>query len=637
MKRFFTLLAFFFSGFATIVAQQPFDATRDIAEAERKAAHSLITFNANDHTGNYDVIHQTLDLAADPTVLFISGTITTDYIAKEDISSIVFDLTPQLTVSNVTQNGNSLTFIQNSDNELVITLAGTQTAGTQATIAVTYSGVPPTNDASFVVNQHAGAPILWTLSEPYGAKDWWPCKQDLIDKIDSVDVYITAPSQYVSVSNGMEQSQTENEDGTKTTHFKHGFPIPAYLVAIAISNYGIYTQQAGTAPNDFPVVNYLYPETQLQNQQNLALTLPIMDFYEQTFEAYPFHEEKYGHAQCGFGGGMEHTTVSFMGGFSRGLIAHELAHQWFGDKVTCGSWKDIWLNEGFATYLSGMVIENFDGNDAFRLWKATAINDIISLPDGHVYLTDNDTIDSDRIFSSRLTYNKGAMVLHMLRKKLGDNTFFQGLKNYLADPALAYNFAKTPQLKAHLEAASGLDLTEFFNDWVYGDGFPKYNIIAENIEEGKVKITINQTQSDPSVSYFEMNLALLILGPDGQVDVKYFENTINGQEYIVDVPFKVLDLSFDPERDIISASNSATVFSEYFTPYLTPNPARNTISANIPDGIAIKEALMFNAIGQKVSETQGQSTWDVSRLANGVYFIVLETTKGTSELKFIKN
>ena len=636
MKRFFTLLTCFFSGVATIVAQQPFDTTKDIAEAERKAAHGLITFNANDHTGNYDVIHQTLDLAADPTVLFISGTITTDYIAKEDISSLVFDLTPQLTVSNVTQNGNSLTFIQNSDNELVITLAGTQIAGTQATIAVTYSGVPPTTDASFVVNQHAGAPILWTLSEPYGAKDWWPCKQDLIDKIDSIDVYITAPSQYVSVSNGMEQSQTGNEDGTKTTHFKHGFPIPAYLVAIAISNYGMYTQQAGTAPNDFPIVNYLYPETQQENEQNLALTLPIMDFYEQTFETYPFHEEKYGHAQCGFGGGMEHTTVSFMGGFTRRLIAHELAHQWFGDKITCGSWKDIWLNEGFATYLSGMVVENFDGNDAFRLWKATTISDVISLPDGHVYLTDTDTINSDRIFSNRITYNKGAMVLHMLRQKLGDDNFFKALKNYLADPALAYNFAKTSQLKAHLEAASGLDLTEFFNDWVYGDGFPKYNIIAKNIEEG-VKITINQTQSDPSVSYFEMAVPLLLLGADAQIQVAVLENTTNGQEYIVDVPFKVLDLSFDPERNIVSAGNTATVFSEYFTPYLTPNPAGNTITANIPDGIAIKEALMFNAIGQKVSETQGQSTWDVSRLANGVYFIVLETTKGTSELKFIKN
>jgi len=637
MKRFFTFLTFFFSGVASIVAQQPFDTTKDIAEAERKAAHGLITFNANDHTGNYDVIHQTLDLTADPTVLFISGTITTDYIAKEDISSLVFDLTPQLNVSNVTQNGNSLTFIQNSDNELVITLAGTQIAGTQATIAVTYSGVPPTTDASFVVNQHAGAPILWTLSEPYGAKDWWPCKQDLIDKIDSIDVYITAPSQYVSVSNGMEQSQTENEDGTKTTHFKHGFPIPAYLVAIAISNYGVFTQQAGTAPNDFPIVNYLYLETQQENEQNLALTLPIMDFYEQTFETYPFHEEKYGHAQCGFGGGMEHTTVSFMGGFTRRLIAHELAHQWFGDKITCGSWKDIWLNEGFATYLSGMVVENFDGNDAFRLWKATTISDVISLPDGHVYLTDTDTINSDRIFSNRITYNKGAMVLHMLRQKLGDDNFFKALKNYLADPELAYNFAKTSQLKAHLEAASGLDLTEFFNDWVYGDGFPKYNIIAENTEEGKVKITINQTQSDPSVSYFEMAVPLLLLGADAQIHVAVLENTTNGQEYIVDVPFKVLDLSFDPERNIVSAGNKATVFSEYFTPYLTPNPAGSTLTANIPDGIAIKEALMFNAIGQKVSETQGQSTWDVSRLANGVYFIVLETTKGTSELKFVKN
>ncbi|MDV6167578.1 M1 family aminopeptidase [Flavobacterium sp. DG1-102-2] len=636
MKRFFTHLPLSLLCAVPVFAQQ-FDTTATIAEAERKAAHSLMTFSANAHTGNYDMVHQTLDLTADPNILYISGTITTDYIAKEEMSEIVFDLTSQLVVSHVTQNGVDLAYTQNENDELTITLAQIQAANTPATIAVTYAGAPPPTERSFVVNQHAGAPILWTLSEPYGAKYWWPCKQDLIDKIDSIDVYMTAPSQYVSVSNGLELSKTQNGDGTATTHFKHNYPIPAYLVAIAISNYGIFTQQAGTAPNEFPVVNYLYPETQPQNEQNLALTLPIMDFYEERFETYPFHNEKYGHAQCGFGGGMEHTTVSFMGGFSRLLIAHELAHQWFGDKVTCGSWKDIWLNEGFATYISGMVVEKFDGNDAFKLWKATTTNDVISLPDGHVYLTDTDTITSSRIFSSRLTYNKGAMVLHMLRFKLGDTNFFQGVKNYLADPALAYAYAKTPQLQAHLENASGLDLSEFFNDWVYNDGYPSYTIAAENIDEGKAKITIGQTQSHPSVSYFEMPVPLLLMGAEGQSQTVVLDNISNNQEFTVDVPFVVADILFNPENDIVAGSSVTSVLGDYFNPYLTPNPAGSTLTATIADGVLPKEALFFNAIGQKVAETQGQSTWDVSKFANGVYFVILQTTKGTYELKFIKN
>lgn len=637
MKRLFTLILYSLLYIAPAFAQQAVNDIEQIAEAERKSAHALTTFTANAHTGNYNILHQRLDLTADPNVLFISGSITTTYVAKEDMSEIVFDLSQQLTVSSVQQNGNELAFTQNTDDELTITLPVLQIAGTQAIITVAYSGVPPSTEEAFVVSHHGDDPILWTLSEPYGAKDWWPCKQDLTDKIDSLDVYITSPSQYVSVSNGLEQSQTDNGDGTKTTHFKHNYPIPAYLVAIAISNYNIFTQQAGTAPNEFPIVNYLYPESQAQNEQNLAVTPQIMDFYEHRFETYPFHQEKYGHAQCGFGGGMEHTTVTFVGSFGRNLIAHELAHHWFGDKITCGSWKDIWLNEGFATYVAGMVIEEFDGNDAFRNWKASTTANITSELNGHVYLTDTDTINSSRVFSSRLTYNKGAMVLNMLRFKLGDEVFFTALKNYLADPQLAYSFAETPQLKQHLEAVSGIDLTEFFNDWIYNDGYPQYNITAENIENDKVKITIFQTQSDPSVSYFEMPVPVLLIGENGQTQLEILENNSNEQEYIVNVPFEVTNLTFDPEKNIISANTTTSVFSDYFKPYLSPNPASGTLSAIIPSGVVAKQALFFNAIGQKVGETHEKSTWDISNLATGVYFIVLETTKDITELKFIKN
>jgi aminopeptidase N len=633
MSRFFTPILFSLLGVASAFAQD----TEQIAEAERKASHELMGFTANEHTGNYDVVYHKLELTADPTVHFISGTVTTDFIAKEDMSEIVFDLAFELTVSAVQQNGSSLAFSQNENDELTISLPSIQPAGTQGRVEITYSGAPPTENEAFVIGTHSGAPVLWTLSEPYGAKDWWPCKQDLIDKIDSLDVFITAPAEYTALANGVEIPVAGNGTITKTTHYRHQYPIPAYLVAFAISNYSIYTQQAGTAPNEFPIVNYLYPESQAQNEQNLAITLPIMDFYEETFETYPFHEEKYGHAQCGFGGGMEHTTVSFMGSFGRNLIAHELAHQWFGDKITCGSWKDIWLNEGFATYVSGLVIEQFDGNDAFRSWKLTNILNITSELGGSIYLTDSDTISSNRIFSSRLTYNKGAMALHMLRKKIGDEKFFQALKNYLADPELAYAFAKTTQLKTHLEAASGLDLTEFFNDWVYNQGYPTYTISVENKETGKAQVIINQVQSHSSVSYFEVPVPVRLIGPEGQILDVVLENSSNGQEYIVDVPFIVTDAAFDPEKDIINRNSTINVFGDYFTPYLSPSPANTTLTATLPDGVAPKEAVIYNAIGQRITETYGQSVWDVSSYATGVYFMKLETSKGNAELKFVKN
>ncbi|PZR23804.1 MAG: peptidase M1 [Flavobacterium psychrophilum] len=635
MSRIFTPILFSLLGMAAAFAQS----TEEIAEAERKSGHNLMTFTANAHTGNYDVVYHRLDLTADPNVHFISGTITTDFIAKEDMADVTFDLASELTVSQVLQNGNNLVFTQNENDELVITLPSTLSTGSQARVEITYSGAPPTQDEAFVVSQHAGAPVLWTLSEPYGAKDWWPCKQDLIDKIENIDVYITAPSQYVSVSNGLEQSQTENEDGTKTTHYRHQYPIPAYLVAISISNYGIFTQTAGTVPNEFPIVNYLYPESQTQNEQNLAVTLPIMDFYEQTFETYPFHNEKYGHAQCGFGGGMEHTTVSFMGSFGRNLIAHELAHQWFGDKVTCGSWKDIWLNEGFATYLSGMVIEHLDGYEPFRNWKLSNIANITSEDGGYIYLTDADTLSSNRIFSSRLSYNKGAMVLNMLRVKLGDPVFFQALKAYLADPELAYAYAKTPQLKAHLEAASGLDLTGFFSDWVSNQGFPVYTITVENIEGGQARINLNQMQSHNSVSFFEMGVPVRLIGANGEIQDYVLENISNGQDFIVDVPFKAVQAIFDPNSDIISRTSTITVTNagDYFSPYLYPNPANTFLFVAVADGVYISEAVIYNTLGQRIMETNGAAAWDVSGFATGVYFMTLHTNKGTAELKFVKN
>ena len=624
----------------TAFAQQAQSDFNNMVEAEMKAAYNIANFTANQNTANYDVSHQTLEFEADPAEQYISGSITTTFTALENMGSITFDMSNNLNVSSVTKNGVNLTYTQNNNDELVITLPTTQSTGTSATITVNYSGAPWDEEDSFVSSEHNGTPIIWTLSEPYGAKEWWPCKQDLNDKIDSIDVYITAPSQYTSVSNGLELSQQENEDGTTTTHFKHNYPIPAYLVAIAITNYTVYTQQAGTAPNDFPIVNYLYPETLNESQASLGVTPAIMDFYEQTFETYPFSDEKYGHAQCGFGGGMEHTTVSFMGGFSRELVAHELAHQWFGDKITCGSWKDIWLNEGFATYLSGLVVEDMDGTDAFWNWKNDKLMHVTGATDGAVYLTDADTLDVNRIFSSRLSYNKGALVLHMLRYRLGNDIFYQAVRNYLADADLAYAYAKTPDFQAHLEEASGLDLNEFFNDWIYKEGYPSYHVNVAYAGNNQATVTVTQMQSHSSVTYFEGPVPVRLTSPTGQTFDFVVENTFNGQQFTIDIPFAIGSVEVNPNRDIISAYNTTTLDNESFTlsqgMRLYPNPASGQLNLEVAQGVTIESAAFYNTLGQKVLQAGSQATWDVSKLSTGVHFITVVTNQGTANLKFIK-
>jgi aminopeptidase N len=630
MKKYFCLLAILLS--STIVAQ---NATDQIAESELKSASKLINFTANENTANYDITYHKLQFTVNPSQYFISGKVTTTFTALSSMATVVFDLTDQLTVSSVTANEQPLAFSQ-FDDELIINLPSVLSAGDVQTVVIDYSGQPASGEEAFVTSQHAGVPVLWTLSEPYGARDWWPCKQDLTDKIDSIDIYITAPNQYIAVSNGLQVGSVV--DGpNKTTHFHHGYPIPAYLVAIAVTNYSIYTQQAGTAPNTFLIENYIYPESLSSNINNLAATLPIMDFYESTFETYPYASEKYGHAQFGWGGGMEHTTVSFMGSFGRDLIAHELGHQWFGNKVTCGSWKDIWLNEGFATYMASMVIGHLDGEAAFVAEKQYMTSQITSLPGGALYLTDSELNNVNRIFSSRLSYNKGAMVINMLRLKMGDAAFFQALKNYLADPDHAYGYAVTTDLKQHLEATYGNSLTEFFNDWVYNQGYPSYQITANNLP-GQITFNVSQTQSHQSVSFFEMPLPIKVKGAEGQEMDFILENTTNNQMFTEEVPFVVTEVIFDPKKDLISKGNIINLSLKDYELHalkLSPNPASTTLELQIPQGVNFRRAIFYNNIGQIVMES-AETSWNISRLATGIYIISVDTDSGTRQLKFVR-
>lgn len=632
----FLLLVFTTTGFAQDSNLQ----LHDIAAKEMKMAGKKINLLTNPHTQNYDITYHKLEFTVDPANYFITGKVTTTFTALSNLSTVTFDLTNQLTVSYVTLNSLPLPFVQNANNELVVTLPTAINPGASATVAISYSGAPAKGEEAFTTSTHNGSPVLYTLSEPYGAKDWWPCKQDLNDKIDAIDVYITAPSEYVSVANGIEPAAAVINGPNKTTHFHHNYPIPAYLVAIAVTNYSVYNQTAGTFPNQFPIVNYIYPETLPSVKTQLDQTPLIMNLFESLFEIYPFHTEKYGHAQFGWGGGMEHTTVSFMNNFSRGLVAHEMAHQWFGDKITCGSWKDIWLNEGFATYAAALVIENFDGQAAFVNEKTRMINSITSQTNGALFLTDAELTDTSRIFSSRLTYNKGAMVLNMLRFKMGDALFFKGVRNYLKDVNLAYKYAKTPDLQAHLEAVYGSSLTEFFNDWVYQQGYPTYTISAQNMEGGQAKFIINQTQSDPSVSFFEMPVPIRVFGANGQQLDLVLNNTVNGENFTENVPFTITSLTFDPEKNIISKSGTATLGQKSFdfqSIQLSLDSVSNTLSLDLPNGIAIEKSVIYNATGQKIKETKAISTWDISSFPDGVYFITIVTNSGKKKFKFVKN
>ena len=572
----------------------------------------------------------------------LSGEVMTYFVPNQSMTTMEFDFNDIMTVNSVTWHNQNLSFSQ-SDNTLIINLSQPLTSGVLDSINIAYQGlVPNTGLDSYAVTNHGSnqVPVVWTLSEPYGARDWWPCKQDLNDKIDSVDVIINYPQTVggetmTAVSNGLLESETVSNN-IKTSVWKHRYPIAAYLVAFAVTNYTKYTVTAGITQT-FPIDNYAYPENIGEAQANATTHVQVMNFFENTFGPYPFNQEKYGQIQFGWGGGMEHQTATFLTSYQRWLVAHELAHQWFGDVVTCGSWHDIWLNEGFATYSEALVREAFDGQMAFDNWKSGVNYDITSSPNGAVYV--QDTTDVWRIFNSRLSYSKGAMVLNMLRLKLGDADFFQAIQNYLND--YRFQYALTADLRQEFESQSGQSLTGFFDDWIYGEGYPTYNITVTRIGSGIYDVLVNQTTSHASVDFFEMPLPFKFTDNGTNTYETMLDNTSNGQHFTVNTGFEITDVAFDPHNDIIKGP---TVLNTILAVdvldgteiKMFPNPALNFLKIN-DNGINIQKVRILSTNGQEFLSVQDNfSHIDVNKLPEGIYIVKIETGKGIYVKKMLK-
>lgn len=538
------------TGHLSAQTADPLDA---LIESEKKAwvsAHVDDRNLQNSADNRSDIRYCRMHWTVDPILKFIQGEVMTVFEPLETLNSLAFDFSQVLTMDSIRFHGQNLGFLRNGD-VITVQFPASLPAFLPDSLQFFYQGAPTsTGFGSFEVNTHEGAPVLWTLSEPYGAMEWWPCKQSLLDKIDSIDVFITHPAQYKAASNGLLQSETST-NGWTTAHWKHRYPIAAYLVCMAVSNYEVFSVDAPFGADTTKILNYVYPESLDAAQTGVEESVAAMQLYNQLFGLYPFQEEKYGHTQFGWGGGMEHQTMTFVGNFGYDLLVHELAHQWFGDKVTCASWQDIWLNEGFATYLTGLCY-NFLRPQYWEIYKADRINKATLEPDGSVWVEDTSSVS--RVFSSRLTYAKGAMLLHMLRWKMGDTAFFTGVRNYINDPALVYGYARTGQLKAHLEASSGLDLDEFFADWFYGKGFPSYQVSWAKSSSNEVRIKLEQSSSNASVSFFEMPVDVK-LTDEVHDTILVLDHVFSGQIFSANLSFSPTELIFDPELWLLSRNN----------------------------------------------------------------------------------
>jgi len=476
-----------------------------LIDHEACAIHSFTKTAQTDDSNLFDMQYVRAKWKINPNIKYIQGEVFWRFHKHSDQENfIVFELSDSLSVDSIVSANTQFGFTH-SNNKITITLLNSFPGLDSLTIY--YKGRPPTTGfGSFIQAEAPDGPIIWTLSEPFGASDWWPVRQQLGDKIEASDYFIEVPEGILAACNGILVSSNNTDNQTVIHHWKHRHPIVPYLTAIAISNYASYTQLAELRSGTVPVLNYVYPSRMPAVIEQTAPIVPMLIYFDSLFTPYPFSDEKYGHAQFGWGGGMEHQTMSFMGSFDLGLMAHELAHQWFGNLVTCKTWNDIWINEGFATYLTGLYFERFNP-EYFDQWKKAQMEYIMSNDGGSVYAYD--TSSPFTIFNGRLAYSKGAMVLHMLRKSIGDAAFFEALRSFLESPELRNSFASTIDLKDIIRQFTPFDIDAFFDDWIYNQGFPRYIISWFHLGE-MLHLTVDQTTSHSSVEFYTHPIPLTI-------------------------------------------------------------------------------------------------------------------------------
>lgn len=658
MKKCFLLLYLAISSFLIAQTGEELCSSSKIKLYERLGKSMQLTYPGD---ATIDITYYKLDLNITYSPQYLKGVVTVKGKPSiGQINSLYLDLWTGFKVNSVKSNNQQLGFSLTSDSKLNINLGRTYQLNEEFNLVIDYEGKPNTSGGiggSFVFTlTPGGQPVIWTLSQPYGSRDWWPSKDTPADKADSTDVWITAPNNFVSVSNGSLIENIDNGNGTLTFKWKNRYPIANYLVSIAMTNYYLYQTQFEYEPGKyFPIQHYVYPESFASQKTNLDKTNDMIRIFSEMFGPYPYPKEKYGHAQCGFGGGMEHQTITSAGLFSESLVAHELAHQWFGDKVTCKDWQNIWLNEGFATYSDKLYHQKKYG-DAIFLYYMNSVMTSAKTATGTIYVQDIGNVNE--IFSTARSYNKGAAVLHMLRGILGDEKFFQTLKEYLVEPGLSYNVAITEDFQRIAERVSGQNLNYFFQEWIYGAGYPKYTFgwRAEQISGNSYNLIVRvKQQTNTNPLFFTMPIQIYYSTPMESKTITVFNDQLE-QGWVIPVNGNPNSVQLDPNNWILKDIVGYTSITEEVLPtefelsqnYPNPFNPSTTINYTIPIvGTALSpqfvQLKIYNSIGREIATLVNEYKlpgnysikFEAAGLESGIYFYELKTNYFTKTKKMI--
>ena len=613
----------------------------------------------------YDLKFYHLNVNVERNTSFISGNVLSKaLVVVASLDSFAFVLHQNHTIDSVYVNGTRQNFVRRDS--LVNASVGTPIPQNQLFDAVVYyHGTAPTGGAAAIGDGYStgtsgswGNQVSWSLSESLCAYHWFPCKQDLRDKIDSSWVYATTDSSNMVGSNGLLKNVVTIAD-KKRYEWKSNHPIDYYLISVATAKYKPYILYAKPLylPNDSILIqNFIY-DNAINNPtwisgQKVALDkiVPTIELESKLFGMYPFYKEKYGHSMAPFGGGMEHQTMTSLGFFDFGIDAHELGHQWWGDNVTCAAWKDIFMNEGWASYaeyLCDEYLPTISGQTATTN-MLNAHNNIMGQLGGSCYFTNADTMNATRIFDSRLTYDKGSAVIHSLRYEINnDSVFFPAIRAF--QTIHKGSTASVIEFRDFMATYSGINFTQFFNQWYYGEGYPTFSV-SWNQSNNVFYLKSTQAQSVPaSVPLFMTHVDYRITRtslPDTIVRLFHGQTIEN---YTLALTGTVTSIGVDPNNWILNkvGTNTHDVTLgglEINTPeasiFVGPNPTSDALNISMSNNEkAFVEIFDITGKHMLTQSFDAHVEFDISKYANGIYTVSIKNKSGEviKTTKVVKN
>ncbi|MDB4649193.1 M1 family aminopeptidase [Crocinitomicaceae bacterium] len=608
-----------------------------------------LSLNQIAETELYDVHFYHLDLNMTNLSTALSGTVRMDASANESLDSALYELFSGYTITEIRVNGNAVDYSRNNSAIKVPVDAGQNEI---FTIETDYSGTPPTaatNPLGGAGMSQDDSPtwgneVVWSLSEPFSAYEWFPCKQSLTDKADSSFFFITVPSNLKAGSNGLLEQVVDLGNGFSRYEWKHRHPIDYYLISVSVSSYveyNVYANPVG-APNPILIQNYIYdnPQTLINFQDDIDETVDFMELFYDLYGPYPFEDEKYGHCMAPFSGGMEHQTMTTQGFFTKGLTTHELGHQWWGDNVTCASWCDIWINEGFASYSEYLMLENLYPSESAGHMEDVH-NNVMNQNGGSVWVLDS--LNENRIFSGRLTYDKGAAILHTMRYMVNDDAlFFDILRDFQVTfkDSTAYGI----DFKEALEEATGIDFNPVFEEWYFGEGYPTYSLLWQQTGEDVI-LQINHTTSKPNVTAtFTNDLDIRFIRPGIGDTIVRFDISGNSNTFTINnIGTIASSISVDPENWIINRIGSIVQSNELGLNEpimeneisLHPNPSNGTFQIKNLKNKAEVKVYNLNGKVKKTLQVNPNELININDLNKGTYIIEIQLINNIKRLKII--